>query len=360
MALFRDDSGKTEKPTPTRLEELRKKGDTNMSRELNTAGLMMISAILLWLLGNWIGSSLQQALVHGLNVDLRDHPIEDGTVHGAVREILGCLGLVAAPLLLLMSILAATAAVLCMAQVGLKLSSEAVRIRLDKLNPASNIQKVFNMQAVMRAAFAIVKLAALALVLWLALRDKVGQLAVLTDQDVADSIGAVSDIAFTILIWVSTIVLVLAIADVFYQRFDFTQRNMMTKQEVDDERKRSEGDPMVRSRLRQARAELMRHRMMEAVPKADVIITNPTHYSIALRYQRGKNTAPEVVAKGVDELAMRIRELAKEHDVPLLEDPPLARALYRAVKVGQEVPARFYEAVATVLSHVYRLKNRVA
>jgi flagellar biosynthetic protein FlhB len=155
-------------------------------------------------------------------------------------------------------------------------------------------------------------------------------------------------------------VLVLAIADVFYQRFDFTQRNMMTKQEVDDERKRSEGDPMVRSRLRQARAELMRHRMMEAVPKADVIITNPTHYSIALRYQRGKNTAPEVVAKGVDELAMRIRELAKEHDVPLLEDPPLARALYRAVKVGQEVPARFYEAVATVLSHVYRLKNRVA
>ena len=135
---------------------------------------------------------------------------------------------------------------------------------------------------------------------------------------------------------------------------------MMSKQEVDDERKRSEGDPLIRNRLRQARAEMARHRMMEAVPQADVIITNPTHYSVALRYERNTNAAPEVVAKGMDDMAMRIRELARDNDVPLLEDPPLARALFAAVKVGQEVPARFYEAVATVLSHVYQLKNSVA
>ena len=135
---------------------------------------------------------------------------------------------------------------------------------------------------------------------------------------------------------------------------------MMSKQEVEDARKRSEGDPLMRSRLRQARAEMMRHRMMEAIPKADVVITNPTHFSVALRYDRKRHTAPELVAKGMNDVAMRIRELARENDVPLLEDPPLARALFRAVKVGQEIPARFYEAAATVLSHVYRLKDRVA
>ena len=117
---------------------------------------------------------------------------------------------------------------------------------------------------------------------------------------------------------------------------------------------------MIKSRLRQARIELLKHRMMQAVPKADVVITNPTHYAIALRYDRKKNIAPEVVAKGVDAMAARIRELARENNVPLMEDPPLARALFRAVKVGEEIPARFFEAVATVLSHVYRLKNRVA
>jgi flagellar biosynthesis protein FlhB len=140
----------------------------------------------------------------------------------------------------------------------------------------------------------------------------------------------------------------------------FQTRNMMTKQEIEDERRRSEGDPTMKMRQRRARNELMRQRMMDAVPKADVIVTNPTHFSVALRYDRKRDAAPTVVAKGVDDMAMRIRELAREHGVPLMEDPPLARALFRAVKVGQTIPERFYQAVATVLSHVYRLKGRTA
>jgi flagellar biosynthetic protein FlhB len=170
----------------------------------------------------------------------------------------------------------------------------------------------------------------------------------------------IGDLTLTLLMWVGAVVTVLALIDFAWQRYSFTKRNMMTKQEVEDERRRSEGDPMVRMRQRRARNDLLRHRMMAAVPKADVVVTNPTHFSVALRYDRSRDAAPTVVAKGADEIALRIREIARENGVPLMEDPPLARALFRAVKIGQAIPENFYQAVATVLSHVYRLKGRTA
>ena len=360
MALFRDDQGKTEKPTPGRIDELRKRGETPLSRELTTAGSLLVAAIILRWTGGWLGDSLSNAMRHGLNVDLASHAAGSGTIHGAVREILGVLSFVAAPVLLLMMVFVVAVLIFGYGQIGIRYSSEAVGIKFEKLNPVSNMKRVFNMQAIVRAAFAAVKLGILGIVLWLVLRTRWSDLLVLSDQSMGTAVGVVVDLAFTVLLWVAVIVMLLAIIDVSYQRFDFQNRNMMSKREVDDERKRSEGDPLMRSRLRQARTELLKHRMMEAVPKADVIITNPTHFSVALRYDRKRNAAPELIAKGMDDVAMRIRELAREHDIPMLEDPPLARALFRAVKVGQEIPARFYEAAATVLSHIYRLKDRVA
>lgn len=360
MALFRDDQGKTEKPTPGRLDQLRKRGDTHMSRELTTAGSLLVAAIIMKWTGGWLGESLANAIRHGLNVDLASHAAGSGTIHGAVREVLGVLSYVAAPVLLLMLVFVVAILVFGYGQIGFRYSSEAVGIKFEKLNPVSNMKRVFNMQAIVRAVFAAVKLGVLGIVLWLVLRTRWSDLLVLSDQSLPIAVGVVADLAFTVLLWVAVIVMLLAIADVTYQRFEFQNRNKMSKQEVEDERKRSEGDPLMRSRLRQARSELMKHRMMEAIPKADVIITNPTHFSVALRYDRNRNAAPELIAKGMNDVAMRIRELARENDIPMLEDPPLARALFRAVKVGQEIPARFYEAAATVLSHIYRLKDRVA
>lgn len=360
MAGSRDDQGKTEKPTPGRLDELRKRGETNLSRELTTAGSLLVAALLMNWTGGWLGESLANAIRHGLDVNLEEHAAGSGTIHGATREILGVLSFVAAPVVVLMLVFVVAVLIFGYGQIGFRYSSEAVGIKFEKLNPASNIKRVFNMQAIVRAAFAAVKLGILGIVLWLVLRTRWGDLLVLSDQSLADAVSIIVDIAFTVLLWVAAIVMLLAIIDVAYQRFDFEKRNMMSKREVEDERKRSEGDPLMRSRLRQARTELMKHRMMEAIPKADVVITNPTHFSVALRYDRKHNAAPELVAKGMNDVAMRIRELAKEHDIPMLEDPPLARALFRAVKVGQEIPARFYEAAATVLSHIYRLKDRVA
>jgi flagellar biosynthetic protein FlhB len=360
MALFGDDQGRTEKPTPGRLEEARNRGDSHLSRELLTAGTLLVAAVAMRWLGAWLFGGLGDALQYGLCVDLRRHAFGGGGIDGACREVAATATLVAAPVLALMALLAATTLLFGYGQIGLRWSTEALTLRLDRVDPAANWKRLFSPQSLVRTAFALVKLLVLGLVLWFVLRDRWAGLALLSDQDTATATREVADLVLTLLIWVAAVVFVLAVADVAWQRFDFQRRNMMTKQEVEDERRRSEGDPMIKSRQRQARLELMRHRMMEAVPKADVVITNPTHFSVALRYDRKRNAAPEVVAKGQDELALRIRELAREHGVPLLEDPPLARALWRAVKVGQEIPARFYEAVATVLSHVYRLKGRVA
>ena len=338
---FGDDQGRTEKPTPGRLAEVRNRGDTHLSRELLTGATLLTAAIALRSLGGWLLQSLGAALQHGLTLDMEAHPVRNGDVPGACQEVLITLALVAAPTIVLLAVLLLAAAVAGYAQIGVHIADEVMQLKLERLNPASNYKRLFSMQTIV-------------------LKARWADLTKLPDQDFAVAMHIVADIAMTALLWVAVVVFVLAIADVFWQRFDFEKRNMMTKQEIEDERKRGEGDPMVKNRLRQARTELLRHRMMQAVPKADVVITNPTHYAVALRYDRKKNAAPEVLAKGVDDMAARIREIARENKVPLMEDPPLARALFRAVKVGQEVPARFFEAVATVLSHVYRLKNRVA
>lgn len=360
MALFRDDQGKTEKATPSRLGEVRQRGDTHLSRELLGAGTLVMVVVALRSCGGWLVQQFELLLRHGLSVDQRQRQLADGDLGSAVLVVEQALGYVAWPLATMMALLLLGCLAFGYGQIGLRLSKEVFGFKLQKLNPASNWTRVFNFQAIVRTAFAAVKLALLSAVLYLVLRDRWPALAHLHDMSVPQAAGVVADLALLVLQIVAGVVFVLAAADVFYQRYDFQQRNMMTRQEVEDERKRSEGDPMVKSRMNRARMELLKHRMMEAVPKADVVITNPTHFAVALRYDRRQHAAPEVVAKGMDEMAAKIRELAAEHDVPLLEDPPLARALYRAVRVGQQVPARFYQAVATVLSHVYRLRGRVA
>ncbi len=357
---FGDDQGRTEKPTPGRLNEARNRGDTQISRELLTGATLLTAALALRYFGGWLLQSMGAALQFGLTLDLSAHPVASGDVPGACKEVLTMLALVAAPTSVMLATLLLAAAVAGYAQIGLRFSDEVLQFKLERLNPFTNYKRLFSMQSVVRTAFSLIKLAVLVGVIALVLDSRWADLAKLPDQDFVVGMRIVADLSMTVLLWVASVVFGLAVADVFWQRFDFEKRNMMTRQEVEDERKRGEGDPMVKNRLRQARAELMRHRMMQAVPKADVVITNPTHFAVALRYDRKKNAAPEVVAKGVDDMAARIREIARENKVPLMEDPPLARALFRAVKVGQEVPARFFEAVAAVLSHVYRLNNRVA
>ncbi len=358
MGMFGDDEGKTEKPTPSRLADVRNRGDSPLSRELVQGGVLLIAAILLLWCGSWLIDAFGSLLRQGLTVDSASARVND--VPTTCSELLRALATIAPPFLTFVLGLTAATLLLGYGQIGLRWSHDVIGFKLDRLNPFANWRKLFNVQSLMRTAFAAVKLSLLVGIVWAVVGGRVPELLLLHARPLPEAAGEVADLALTMLLWVAGCVTALAAADFAWQRFQFTKRHMMTKQEVDDERKRSEGDPAIKMRQRRARNEMLRHRMMTAVPKADVIVTNPTHFSVALRYDRKREAAPIVVAKGVDELALAIRELAKEHGVPLMEDPPLARALYRAVKIGQTIPERFYQAVATVLGHVYRIRGRTA
>jgi len=358
MALLGDDGGKTEKPTPTRLADVRNRGDTPLSRELVQGGVLMVAAITFWLCGGWLLGALAGLMRHGLDVDLRNHRVD--AIPYAYQEILFALGSVALPFGVLVFTLVAATLLLGYGQIGLHWSSEVIGWKLEKLNPFTNWKRLLSIQSIVRTGFAAVKLTVLITILWFVLRDRWQSLLHLHEQEFAAAVAEIGELALTLMLWVGAVVFAISAVDMLYQRFDFAKRNMMTKQEVEDERKRSEGDPTMKMRQRRARNELLRHRMMASVPKADVIVINPTHFSVALRYDKKRDPAPTVVAKGVDEVAMIIREIAKQNGVPLMEDPPLARALFRTVKVGQSVPEKFYHAVAAVLSHVYRMKGRSA
>ncbi|MBM4061005.1 MAG: EscU/YscU/HrcU family type III secretion system export apparatus switch protein [Planctomycetes bacterium] len=357
MALF-DDDGKTEKPTPTRLQDVRNRGDTPMSRELVQGGVLLVAAIGFAASGEWLLEALGALLRRGLDLDLHGRAVDD--VPHACQEILRAVLTVLAPFLVLVLGLVAATLLLGYGQIGVHWSREVVGFKFEKFNPFTNWKRFLNVQALVRTGFAALKLLVLATVLWLVLGDRWPALLHLHEQPFAAAAAEIGGLALALLLWVGAVVVALALFDLFWQRWHFEKRNMMTRQEVEDERKRTEGDPLMKQRQRRARNELLRQRMTTMVPKADVVVVNPTHYSVALRYDRKRDAAPTVVAKGLDEIALQIRAIARQHGVPLMEDPPLARALYRAVKVGQVIPEKFYRAVAAVLSHVYRLKGRTA
>jgi len=358
VAIFGDDQGKTEQPTPTKLAEVRKKGDTPHSKELTQGGVLFLAAVTLIWIGDWLVRALSEVMRTGMTLDMSARRVHQ--TDGALAELWRALMTVLPPLATLLLVLVVATALIGYGQIGVKLSREAVGFKPEKLNPFTNMKRLFSPQSLMRTLFAVFKLAIIGGVLYLVLGSRLPVLLHLHELPFGRAAAEIGGLALTLLLWVGAVVTAIAVGDLAFQRYSFTKRNMMTKQEVEDERKRTEGDPHMKARQRGARNELLQQRMMAEIPRADVILTNPTHYSVALRYDRTKDAAPTVVAKGVDDVAMRIREVAREHDVPLMEDPPLTRALYRAVKVGQAVPEKFYQAVATVLSHVYRLHGRTA
>jgi len=358
MGIFSDDQGKTEKPTPGKLADVRNKGDSPLSKELTQGGVLFIAAILLMWIGEWLIDAFSQVLQNGLTVSLKDRQLTE--IGGVCAELWRAASTVLPPFATLLLVLFGSTLLIGYGQIGVKISRQAIKFKPEKLNPFTNMKRLFSPQSIMRTVFAVFKLSIILSTLYFVLGDRLPVLLHLHEQEFSAAAAEIGSLALTLLLWVGAIVTLIAAGDLAYQRYDFHKRNMMTKTEVEDERKRSDGDPTMKSRQKGARIELLKQRMIAEIPRADVILTNPTHYSVALRYDKKRDAAPTVVAKGVDDMAMTIRKIAKENDVPLMEDPPLTRALYRAVKVGQSVPEKFYQAVATVLSHVYRLKGRSA
>jgi len=236
---------------------------------------------------------------------------------------------------------------------------EKMQPKLEKVSPLKGLKRMFSIQTVVEFAKNLLKLLIVAAVVIFLVWPERARLEQITTYEMAGVVRLLGALISRMLIGVVSILAVIAGADVLFQRFQHHKKQRMTKQEVKDEHKQTEGDPAVKARLRQIRMDRARKRMMAAVPDADVVITNPTHFAVALKYKAEVMEAPKVVAKGLDKMAQRIRELADENDVPIVENPPLARALYATVDVDDQIPPEHYKAVAEIIGYILRLRNKI-
>lgn len=355
-----DDLGeKTELPTQRRLFEARERGQVAKSTDL-AAGIDLVGAFILILL---FGTPLTLAMAGMVSFLLDDRasgalissdgPMLEHTVRWAGTHA----GLLMLPALVIMFIVAFIAQIV---QVGWVVSSESISPKLDKLDPIKGFSRVFGMKNVIKTLLGIVKMAAVTgVAVGVSMHEwpKVVALAALEAHLIWP---AIAGILARLIAWLLAVLLIVGILDYAYQRWTHTSELKMTKQQVKDEHRSMDGDPEIKGRrLRMAR-QIAMQRVNQTVPKADVVVTNPTHFSVALKYDPKTMAAPKVIAKGADEMAFRIREVAAAHRVPIVERPPLARALYAGVPVGRQISPEQYEAVAEILAYVYRLENREA
>lgn len=352
MADDQDKSQKTEEPTQKRLDDARKKGDAARSTDVPIWFMMLGIAVLIAASG-----PLLRMIARPL-VSLIDHPhafrLEDG---GAMKLTGAVIWSVAPAAAIVFGVLTFTALAGHLIQNPPAWTAEKMKPKLSKLNPMEGFKRIFGPQGLMNLFKSILKLvaivAALAYAVWpnLSLLERAGAM------EIGILVGALQSIAGRLLIATLVVVGLIAAIDYLFQKQQFNDRMKMSRQEIKDEHKQSEGDPQVKAKIRQLRYQRSQQRMMAAVPEATVIITNPTHYSIALKYD-DETPAPICVAKGVDDLALRIREVAEEHKIPLIENPPLARALYANMDVDEVIPREHYEAVAKIISFVMRTKKK--
>jgi flagellar biosynthesis protein FlhB len=342
MAENENSQEKTEEPTQKRLDDSKKKGQVARSKEFNVLLCLLVSAVLMLMTGNALMSNLIDSMTQGLSLspEVTKNPghLAETVISIAKPAFLGVI-----PLLTL-SIVAIFAGPLIIG--GWAMSADNITPKFERFDPIKGLGRLFSMKSLVELGKSMLKVVLIASVAL-----------VVVYSMLPDFVGTLGELLLKAFFALSAVLVLIAAIDVPYQLWHHKDQLMMTLQEVKDEMKESEGRPEVRSKRRQMQMELSDKRMMEAVPTADVIITNPTHYAVALRYQDGLSNAPIVVAKGQDWIALKIREVAKANDVPIFEAPPLARALHGMAKLNQEIPADLYEAVAQVLAYIYQLKT---
>ena len=353
MADEQDSGQQTEEPTGRKLARARQRGQVAQSREVNTWFMLMAGTGIVLLIVPSLASSMAVTLRGFLALDHFLGP--DGIRWSAVGATLGQIAFLMLLPLLVVVVAAVAGTVL---QIGLLFATEKFGFDLGRISPLSGFKRLFSIRSGVEFLKSLGKIAIVAAVAaWVAF-PSVQQLAHMIREPIEFLPGELNKLILRLLFGVVSIVTVLALVDYVYQRFSFMHSMRMSKQEVKEENKQAEGDPVIRARLRSIRMNRARKRMMAAVPKASVVITNPTHYAVALQYEMGASGAPKVVAKGTDLVALKIREIAEENDVPIVENPPLARALYAGVEIDREVPPEHYKAVAEIISYVFRLKGK--
>ena len=354
MAEEQDDSQKTEDPTSRRLDEARKRGQVANSREVNNLLMLGVFSLSVLLFGGAAAGAIYKATMPFIeSPDMVPADFEHLVALG--WKLLGVLLLAGAVPLVLAVIAAIGAGYL---QFGLVFSTEGIMPKLDKISPLAGLKRMFSMRSLAEFVRGLLKLAVVGAIAMFLILPEVAHLNKLIGMEMIQLLGQTKALLAKLLIGVVSIVAAIAAIDVIYQRLQHMREMRMSRQEIKDEFKETEGDPLVKGRLRQLRMERTRRRMMAQVPQSDVVVTNPTHYAVALKYDSNSMSAPKMMAKGVDKAAAKIREIAKEHGIPIVENPPLARGLFAAVDVDQEVTPEFYKAVAEVISYIYKLKRR--
>lgn len=346
---------KTEKATPKKKNDARKKGQVFQSKELSGALILIIMIVSIKAFGSIIYDQVTQymkktfteylTVANSLDIDILAKLFADGIIVLAKTTL---------PLLLIAVI---AALVVGYAQVGYLFTLETLKIKGSRINPFSGFKRIFSMRSLIELVKSIFKICIVTWVSYSYLKSKTNEVMTLMDTDLARVLFFIGDAAFTVALRICAAMLILGFLDFLYQKYDYEKNLKMTKQEVKDEYKQTEGNPEIKGKIKQKQRQMSMKRMMQEIPKADVVITNPTHFAVAIKYDTMQASAPIVIAKGQDYIAQRIKQIAKESDIQIVENKPLARTLYSTVDIGEAIPPELYQAVAEILAFVYNLKN---
>jgi len=354
MADNDKDQERTEQATPRRREEARKKGQVARSQEVASVAILLACLIYFYFDSGRLVRKMM-GMVSNFLKESGTLLISNNNIQSLAVYWLFEFFILIAPLLLTVLIAGLFANFI---QVGFVISAEALEPKFSKIDPIKGFQKLFSLKSFAELAKNILKLSIVGYVAYVTVASEIGNLPSLMDQSVGEILVYMGEISFTIILRTSWVLIVLAILDYVYQRWEYEKGLKMSRQEIKDEYRQTDGDPLIKARIRRIQREMARKRMMAQVPKADVVITNPDHIAVALQYDQLKMFAPVVVAKGTGFVAEKIREIARESKVSVIENKPLARVLYKMVKVNEVIPENLYKAVAEVLAYVYGLKER--
>ena len=345
---------RTEKATRKKRAEARQKGQVAQSREISSAMILMTALGFFYFAGSWLFWSLSEIIagVYKNIATVRITEVSDASAFSL--EVLYQFLALLLPFLLPVAVVGLVANVM---QVGFQIHTKSMALKFNKLNPISGMKRFVSLKSMVELGKSIIKILIVGSIAYLLVKSEMQEFSLLIHQEVGQILVFIARLALKVCFFVCLALIVLAVVDYVYQRWQYEQDLKMTKQEVKDELKQTYGDPKVKARIRGVQMEMARRRMMEAVSQADAVITNPTHLAIALKFDAREMIAPRVLAKGSGHIAQRIREIAAEHQITIVEEKPLAQAMFKMVDIGEYIPAELYRAVAEVLAYVYRIKG---
>ncbi len=348
---------KTEEASPKRITDTEEKGNFAQSREISSSFVLLASVIAFSIAGRHATETVIKTWYSNL-AEMESVNLDVSELFGLMQWNMQNFFYTIGPILIIIMVAGVLASVFQTG--GLKFSLNPLSPKWNKLNPLKGFGRIFSKTSLVELFKSLFKISIVSIIAYQTINSHWDEVPVLMGYGVGQILFFMGEVMVEIMIKVLLVMIILAALDFSFQKYTYLENLRMTKQEVKDERKDLEGNPQIKQRIRSVQMEMMRRRMMTAVPEADVVITNPTHFSVAIKYDTENDAAPVVVAKGQNEIALRIREIAKESNVPLVEDKPLARTLYKTVDVGQLIPASLYKAVAEILAYVFKLKGKTS